>query len=158
MMMIGMIVPPVIVPPVIMTGVIVIAVVMVPRPGSVGAGFGIERRINRFNVAAETFHHVLDHVVGANSNAVPQKLHRQVTIAEMPGDSDQFAVVMPVDLQQWFRPGADTHDPAVLKRQAVAIAEPDGLWEVDQQFVTRLRRQHDPAPMAAVEVDQHLIH
>jgi len=137
--------------------VIVIVVMMVPSSWRVSAGLRIERRLDRFDVTAEAFDHVPDDVIGANANAVAKQLHRQMAIAEMPGDADQFTLVMGVDFQQWLRPGADMNDAAAIQREPVAVAETYGLREVDQQFVALLRDQNDPAAMAAVEVDQDLI-
>ena len=142
---------------VIVVVIVIVIVMMVSGAGSVGAGFWIERRLDRFDVAAETFDHVLNHMIGADTDPVAKELHRQMAIAEMPGDADQFAVVMSMDFQQRFRPGANPDNAALLQGQAIAITQPHRLGKIDQQFLARLRCQHDAAAMAAVEIDQHLV-
>jgi hypothetical protein len=137
---------------------IVVVIVVVTGAGGIGSGFGIEWRVDRFDMTAEAFDHVPNDVVGTDPNSIAKQLHRQMTIAEMPGDADKFPVVMIVNLQQRLGPRADLDDPAFLKSESVAIAQPHRLRKVDQQLLTRLRRQNDATAMAAIEIDQHLIY
>ena len=78
-------------------------------------------------------------------------------IAQMPCDPHQFAVVMSMNFQQRLRPRPHPNDAALFQHQAVTVAQPYRLREVNQQIGTSFRGQHDPAAMAAIEVDQHLI-
>ena len=55
---------------------IVIVIVVVTGARGVGSGFGIERRVDRFDVTAETFDHVPDDMVGADPNSIAKQLHR----------------------------------------------------------------------------------
>jgi hypothetical protein len=50
----------------------VMIVTVMPRARSVGAGFGIERRLDRIDMTAEAFNHVLDDVIGADTDAVAE--------------------------------------------------------------------------------------
>jgi hypothetical protein len=136
---------------------VVIVIVVMVRAGSVGTGLGIERGIDLVNMAAKTFNHVLDHVVRADANAVAKQLNRQMTIAEMPRDPNQFAIVVGMNFEQRLRPRAHPDNTAALQRQPVAIPQPNRLGEIDQQFLTSLRGQNDPPAMAAVEINQDLI-
>jgi hypothetical protein len=135
----------------------VIVVVMMAGARGVGAGFGVERGLDRIDVAAKAFDHVPDDVIGPNSDPVAEQLHGEMAVAEMPGDADQFTVVMGVDFQQRLRAGPDFDNAAVFQRQAVAVAKPYGLGKVDQELPPRLGGQDDPAAVAAVEVDQNFI-
>ena len=72
--------------------------VMMRRAG-VGAGLGIEWRLDRIDMPAEAFHHVADHVICTDAHAPAVQLHRQMPIAEMPGDPHHRVRVMRVDLQ-----------------------------------------------------------
>ncbi len=92
----------------------------------------------RSDVPAQTLDHFFDDMVGADADAVTQQLHGQMPVAEMPGDADQFAVFVRVDLHQLFRLGADSHDPG-FDHQPVAVAQANGLRQVDQQFRAQLR-------------------
>jgi hypothetical protein len=140
-----------------MVMVMIVVVMMVPSAGRVRTGFRIERRFDRLDVPAQTFNHVLDHMIGANSDPVAKQLHRQMAIAQMPRDTHQLAIVMRVDFQQRFRPGSDADHAAALQRQPIPVAQPNRLGEINQHFAARFRCQNDTAAMAAIEVDQHLI-
>ena len=75
---------------------------------SVGTGFRIERRLDRFDMSAETLDHLLDHVVGTDPNAIPKQLHGQMPVSQMPCDPHKFAIVMSVNFQQRFSGRART--------------------------------------------------
>ena len=141
----------------IMMMIVVIAVMMVPGARCVSSGLGIERRIDRFDVTAESFDHFFYDMIGADTDAVAKQLHRQMAIAQVPGDADEFGVVVGVDFEKGFGAGTNADDAAAVQRQAVAVAQPNGLGEIDEQFIAFFRDQNDTAPMAAVEVDQDLI-
>ena len=83
-------------------------------------------------MTAQALNHFLNHVICSYANAILQQLHRQVAIAEMPGDANHLAFVMRVDLQQLFGPGADLHDAAIVQCQSIAVAQPDGLRQIKQ--------------------------
>ncbi len=50
-----------------------------------------------------------------------------------------------------FGLGDDADDAAVFGLQAVAVAQADGLREVEQEFVAGFGGEHDAAAVAAVE-------
>ena len=136
--------------------VIVVAMMMMPAAGRVGTRFGVEWRVDIVDVTAQTDHHFSDYMVRADPDTVAKELDRKVTVTEMPGDADQFAIVMRVDFQQrlGFCPDPDN---AVFDGQAVAVAEANGLREVKQDFGASFCSQGYAAPVAAIEVDQNLV-
>src|ERR1051326_8401783 len=76
-----------------------VVVMMMPHPGRVSPRLRIERRLERFDVAAQTFDHVLDDVIETDADAVAQQLDRQMTVAQMPRDAHEFSLVMRVNFQ-----------------------------------------------------------
>jgi hypothetical protein len=134
-----------------------VMVVTMPGPWSIGAGFGIERRLDGFDVPAQTLHHLLNDVIDANADAVAEQLNRQMTIAQVPCDANEFAIVVRVDFKQRFGAGTNPDNPAVVQREPIAIAQPHRVGQIDQQFLARLRGQNNAAAMAAIEIDQDLI-
>ena len=70
-------------------------------------------------------------MVAPNAEVRAQQLHRQMPVAKVPGDADQCGGVMGVDVQQRLRPGLHQDDPAVIQQQAVAVAQPGRLRQVD---------------------------
>src|SRR5438270_5245506 len=59
---------------------------MIVAGANVGAAFRIERRLDLKHLGTEVLHHILDHVITANSQILACDLDRQVPVAEMPGD------------------------------------------------------------------------
>ncbi len=57
-----------------------------------------------------------------------------MAVAQVPGDADEFAVLMRMDFHQRFRLGAHVDDASVIQQQAVAITQTDRLWQVDKYF------------------------
>src|ERR1700758_4904454 len=64
-----------------------VSLVMGMRRGHVSSGLRVEGRIMPDQAAAEGGHHFGNDRVGANAQAATSNLHRQVPIAEMPGDA-----------------------------------------------------------------------
>src|SRR3954451_23383400 len=100
---------------------------LMPLVPLVRARLRIEWRFYGVDVATEAFDHVGNDVIRTNANAISQELHRQMPVAEMPGDADQGPVCMCVDLQQWLGAGADPDHAAVVQCQAVTVVQPDCL-------------------------------
>jgi len=134
-----------------------IVIVMMPNARRISPRLRVEWRLNRLNVTAKTFNHVLDHMISADSDAIAKKLYRQMAVAQMPCDPYQLGVIMRVNFQQRFGTRAHPNHAAILQRQPVAIAQTHRLRKIDQQFAPGLRCQNDPATVTAIEVDQHFI-
>jgi hypothetical protein len=132
-------------------------VMMMPRRPLIRSRLRIEGCLDRLDMTAESFDHLLDHMVGADTDPIAEQLDGKVAVAQMPCDPHKLALVMRVDFQQWLGPRAHADDPTAIQRQAIAVAQTDGLWEVEQNLVPRLSHQDDTAAVAAVEVDQDFI-
>ena len=141
--------------PVLMSPVLMSPVLMF-NARRIGPGFGVKRGLDPVNVTAKTFNHCADDVINTNADAIPEELHRQMPVSQMPCDPHKPGFVMRVDFQQRFRTRAN-RDDASVRHQPVTAAQPDRLRKINQQFAAGLRRQHNPAPMAPVKVDQHFI-
>ncbi len=50
-----------------------------------------------------------------------------MAVAKMPGDANQFAFVMRMDLQQFLCLGTDLHNAATFQRKSVAMTQPHRL-------------------------------
>ncbi len=64
----------------------IVAVVIAMSASDVRAAFRIERGFDLDHAGAESPHHLFDHVVTADTQMFSRDLHRQVAIAEMPGE------------------------------------------------------------------------
>jgi hypothetical protein len=65
----------------------------------IGARLGIEWSVDPFDTAPRPVHHICNDPVGANAQTLLEYLHRQVSIAEMPGNAQQRRVAMRPDFQ-----------------------------------------------------------
>ena len=77
-----------------------------------------------------------------------------MAVAEVPGDADEVGRVVGVDVEQGLGLGDDADYAAALEQQPVAVAQPGGLRQVEQQLVPGLGSQREAAAVPAVEVDQ----
>ena len=135
---------------------VVIVVLMVVMTAGIGAGFGIEWSLDRIDMAAKALDHLRYYVIGSNTDAIAQQLHRQMPITQMPSYADEFVGPMGMDFHQLLGLRADPDD-AGLHQQPIAVTQPYCLRQVDQYFGSGLRGQNDTASEAVIVVDQHAI-
>jgi hypothetical protein len=137
---------------VIMMVVIVamIMVMMIMAGADISASFRIERRFDLEHAAAKAFHHVLDDVVAADTQVPASDLHRQVPIAEMPGDANKMQRIGP-DFDQRLGGGNDLDQPVVVEHQRITAAQRHRLRQVEQEFETARAGHRQPPAMAVVE-------
>jgi hypothetical protein len=119
----------------------------------IGAAFGVERRFDFNHARPEAPRHIFDHVIATNAQALLQKLGRQMTIAEMPGDAHQRGGVRAPNLRKAFGRGDNFDDASVVKRQPVARTQHDRLRQVEKEGEAAHAGHGDAAPVAIVIVE-----
>jgi hypothetical protein len=137
--------------------VIIVMVMVLMSAAGICARFRIEGRLDRIDVPAETRDHVCDHMIGADTNTIAEQLHRQMSVAKMPGDADQFACTVRMDLQQWLGFRADPHHATVIDPQPVVVAQPHRLREIEQHLTAGFGWQQNAPTMPPIKVDHHTI-
>ncbi len=135
----------------------VIVVVAVLVAAGVGACFGVEGGVDDVDVAAELFDHGFDDVIAADADLVSDQLDREVAVAEVPGDADEFGIGVGMDFGEGFGAGADADDGAGIELQAVAVAQAGGLGEIEEEVLAGFGFQEDAAAVAAIEIDQDFV-
>ena len=100
----------------------------------IGAAFWIERRFDLDQARTQPLHHCFDHVVAPDAQAPSGDLCRQVTIAEMPGDTNQMLRIAAADFHQRLRRRHDLDQPAILKHQCIASTQGDRIFEIEQKL------------------------
>ena len=135
---------------------IISMMVMPPSTGRISPRFGIEWRLDIVDMPAQPLDHVRDDMVGADAYPVAEQLDRQVPVAEVPGDTDEFAFVVGMNFEQRFR-FRGYADDAGFGRKSVAVAKTHGLRKVEKDVRAGLGPQSDPAAMATIKIDQHRI-
>ena len=116
----------------------------------------IEWRFDHRDRGAEPRSHLLQHVLSPDANPVADDLHVGVAVAEMPCQLHQRERRPHGDLGQRFGLPRHQHDAAVVQHDAIAIAERDGLVEVQQEVGAPGALEHDAAamPIARIEHDK----
>lgn len=110
-----------------------IVIVSVDFAVAVGPAFGIEGGEHRSHRGAEPLQHVLDDMVVADPQAIAEELRRQVAVAEMPGNADQFGRAGSGDLQKAFGNGLHQDQPAILEFERIAVLHDGGFLEIEQK-------------------------
>lgn len=131
----------------------VVIVMAVDATVTIGAAFGMEGGVDRYDIGAELDEHVLDHVITADAQAVAEQFGRQMPVAEVPGEAQQMRPVPAGHLDQRLGRRLDRDDAPVLEQQAVALLQRYGLGQVEQEFGPALRGHGDAAPMPRVEIE-----
>ena len=103
---------------------------MAVRMLPVGAGLRVERRFHGRKLRAEPAQHVLDHMVAPDPQAVADKLHIDMAIADVPGEPRQLVGGGGHDFNERLRPADDTHDSAIVQHKPIAVVERNRLREV----------------------------
>lgn len=126
-----------------------IVVVSMDLAVAIGPTFGIEGGEHRRYRCAKPLQHILDDVVVADTQPIAEKLGRQVTVAEMPGNANQFGRAGGGDLQQALGNRLHQDQPAVLEFERVAVLHDGGFLEIEQKH--RLAdAAHDEAAAVAI--------
>jgi len=113
---------------VVMTMVMVMMTVLLR--GFVGAAFRLERRVDRNHLGAERLQQRLDRRISGEPQPPLQDLHRDMAVAEMPGEPRQHGKIAGTNLDQRFRLGHDLDQSAIVEHQCVVGAQPHGLGEI----------------------------
>src|SRR5262249_23529821 len=88
-------------PTVIMMVILAIAVV--------SAALRLERGARRYELCSETVEHVLDHMIGPNSENLIVNFDRQMPISQMPGEARKLIGVLMPDLDNGLGSGVNLY-------------------------------------------------
>mgnify|MGYP001156229831 CR=1 FL=1 len=133
--------------------VVIVIVMAVDATVTIGAAFGMEGGVDRYDIGAELDEHVLDDVIPADAQAVAEQFCRQMPVAEVPGEAQQMRLVLAGHLDQRLGRRFDSDDAPVLEQQPVTLLQRHGLGQVEQELGPALRGHGDPAPVPRVEIE-----
>jgi hypothetical protein len=125
----------------------------VPPTLGVGALLGREGRLQNRNRGAEPLEHRDDHVIVADAQTARKDLDRQMTIAEMPGETRERRRRLRNHVADLFVRGHDLDDVARFQDEAIARAEDARLRQVEQESVPVISRQSDATPVPVIEIE-----
>ncbi len=114
----------------IVTVVVVMMLVAVRRRG-IGASLRLERRLDGDDLGAEAFEQSLDRRVALEPQPAFQHLHRNMAVAEMPGEPRQTGQIGGSRLDQRLGLGHDLDQLAVVQQKRVIGAKAYRLGEIE---------------------------
>ena len=141
---------------VVMMTVIVMAMPRMTAP-DISAAFRIERCFNDNDARAKAAHHLLDHMIAPDAQALADDLRRQMAVAEMPGDPHQMMRIGAADFHQQLGRGNHFDQPPVFQHQRIAAAQRDGFFQIQQEFQPARSRHRHAAAMPVVEIEHHRV-
>jgi hypothetical protein len=128
-----------------------------PVPVRVSPALGVERRPPALDPRAQALDHGHDDVVVADAQPVGQDLHRQVPVAQVPGDPDHGFGALARDVGDRLGRGVNRHGPPVVEEQAVAVVQGPGLGQLEQEGEPTVAGEREAPPVPVVEVQRDLI-
>jgi hypothetical protein len=76
-----------------------------------------------------------------------------MTVAEMPGQTNQMLRVAAPDLEQRLRRRDHLDQPAIFQHQRVTAAQRNRVFKVEQEFKSARARHRHPPPVPVVEIE-----
>jgi hypothetical protein len=119
----------------------------------VGAGLGLEGRFHLLHRRAELLHHLLQHVVGGDTQEVLPDLHRHVAVAEVVRDLRER---VRFDVQQLLGLGQHLDDAPIRCGDQIAAAQDLAARQHERHFLARDELGAQPALLARVERELEL--
>lgn len=118
----------------VMMAVIVVVMMMIVAVRDlrrVGSAFGVKWRLDVGQPCAERAQHRGERGIAANAQAVRHDLHRDVPVAEMPGEPGQRRQIGGARLDQRLGLGHHLDQGAIVEHQCIIGAKPYRLRKVE---------------------------
>jgi len=141
----------------IVIAVIVMMVVMMSTGTRVRAIFRIEGRLDGLDRCTEQTHHVLNHMIAPDQNAVGEKHDRQMPVSQVPRDANEIRRRWRVDLSKRLLGRNDANAAAVLQKQRIPVAKPQGARQIEQELKSILTGHRQTPPVPVIEIERHLV-
>lgn len=120
----------------------------------VSPAFRVERCLDFDDARAEPAHHVFDHMIAPDAQALRRDLRRQMPVAEVPGDAHQMMRILAADFRQWLGRSHDLDQPSILQHKRIAAAQRGRRFQIEQEFKPTRPGHREPPAMPVVET-QH---
>jgi hypothetical protein len=89
---------------------------------AISSSFGLKRRFNLCQFGSKTMKHVLNHVIGPDTQKIFSNFRRQMAISEVPREARQFMGIFVPNLNNRFSSGPDSNPVSIIQLQAVAVS------------------------------------
>lgn len=117
----------------------------------------IERRFNLRQGRSHLLQHAFQHMIAANAQLLSHDLKPGMSVADVPSKPHQIACTVGRDLGQRLRNSLHGDNRAVVEHKAIAIAQCDGTFEVEQERRAVLSRQNDSPTVTVIGIENHAI-
>jgi hypothetical protein len=121
------------------------------------ADLRLEGGLNVGHEPAKTNHHILKHMIAADTQPIAEDLHIRVPIAQMPGQADEIKRMTAFDLGEPFDATADAHDRSIVEHETVAIPQVGRVRQIQQKARAALSGQHQAPAMPIVGAKNHAV-
>ena len=121
----------------------------------VGAGLGLERRLDCGEMRAKAAQHLFQHAIPPDAQPLAHDLNIGVTVADMPGEPRKLPRIGRHDLDQRLALAGNQDDGAVVEHEAVAVVQHGRVRKVEQDLCAPLAGQDHAATMALIGIEHH---
>lgn len=111
----------------------VIMVMMRLVRSAIGAALGIEWRLDVRNRCTETDEHVMDDMITPDPDCRIGNFRRQMPVSDLPGERQQVPGICSAHFHKRLGLGANFNDAAIIKNQAISMAQQAGLRQIEQK-------------------------
>ena len=118
---------------------------------AVGAGLGLERRIDLLDRRAQAFQHVRQHMVGSHAQIAVADFDRHMAVAKVIGGARQFAGIAAGDVRHLLVGGDHFDHAAVAGHNQIATAQQVAARQVEAHLFTRYELGAQAALLARLE-------
>jgi|ERR1700722_1417 hypothetical protein len=122
---------------------------------TVRAAFGLKRSVAFSENCTEAGKHLFDHMVRPDTEGFMSNLRGQMTIAEMPCKPHKLARIFMSHFHNRLCGRPDHEPPPIVKLHTISISHGDSLWKIEQDILSLIRREPNPAPMARIEIERN---
>lgn len=116
---------------VVMVMVMIVTVMMVAGGRGIGPALGLERRFDDDDFCAKAFQQRLDGGIAPEANLPVQHLHRNMAVAEMPGEPGKARKIGRPRFDQRLRLGNDLDQVAIVEEQRIISAKANRVGEIE---------------------------
>src|SRR5262249_54568942 len=128
-------------------------IVMKVTLADVNAALRLERGARRYEMCSETMQHVLDHMIGPNSQDLFVNFGGQMPISEMPGKAHKLAGLCMPDFDDILRSSMHRKQSPVVEFQGISMRHGDRFRKLEEDLFALIGGQSNPAAMARVKIE-----
>jgi hypothetical protein len=132
---------------------LIVIVMVTLAVAAVSAALRLERSARRYELSSEPVEHVLDHMIGPNSEKLIVNFGGQMPISQMPGEARKLIGVLMSDLDNGLGSGVNLYQPPIVELQTVSVGHRDHLRKIEKDIFALVRGQANATAMARFKIE-----